>query len=123
MARIQRALPPFHAAYGMAGPHMIGETAVEFDADGYATVDDPAVLEALQQWPETFLVMEEPPPPTPRAEGVEHATPAPGYTAEGLDSLTFRELQDLAATLGESNVFRRTKRDLIEAILERQSKE
>jgi hypothetical protein len=56
--KITRVLPAWHAAHGQPGPHMLGETAVEFDADGVATVDDGAVVALAQQFPDTFTVEE-----------------------------------------------------------------
>jgi len=116
MPRIQRILPPFHAAYGVAGTHMIGETAVHFDADGLAEVDDPAVLEAMQQFPAAFSVVapveaarEVPPSPAPAGAGQ--------WSAEDLDMLTVAELQDLAQAAGLMGTRSLRKPELIEAIL------
>jgi hypothetical protein len=109
MPYVQRILHEMHPATGVAGPHMIGETAVEFDADGFAQVDDPAVLEAMQQWPEAFSLMERDAPPgegLPESPAVRH-----------LETRPVRELQDLAGELGVSNISRHNKRELIDAIV------
>jgi len=120
MPQVQRVLPEFHRDVGVAGPHMIGETVVDFDADGFATVDDPALLDLLRQWPESFfLVPPEGPPVPPPAVPREDAPPpaATGFTAEELDLLTVAQLQDLAEAAGLQDVSRLRKRELIEAIL------
>jgi Rho termination factor-like protein len=109
MPQVQRILHATHPATGVGGPHMIGETAVEFDADGFAQVDDPAVLEAMTQWPEAFSLMERSAPPgesLPESAAVRH-----------LETQSVRELQDLAGELGVSNIHRRNKRELIDAIV------
>src|SRR4030095_6254366 len=113
MPQVQRILHATHPATGVAGPHMIGETSVEFDADGFAQVDDPAVLEAMQQWAEAFSLMERTAPP---GEGTA-ASAETSAAVRHLETQSVRELQDLAGSLGVSNVFRRNKHDLIEAIV------
>ena len=119
MPQIRRLLHPLHIAYGQAGLHILGDATVEFDADGLAEVDDPATLAIMREWPETFSV--ETPPPV-AAEGNETSEASETDLAvRHLEGLPFRQLQDVAASLGVSNVFRRNKRDLIDAILTAQA--
>jgi Rho termination factor, N-terminal domain len=122
--RVQRVLPAFHPATGVAGPHMIGEVAVEFDAEGFATVDDPAVLEALTQWPEAFSLIEPAPGEGATLEPRDTATDTATlrhYSSGELDMLTVSELQALAQAAGLHDLQRLRKSELIDAILVAQS--
>ena len=109
--QIQRVLPPWHAASGLAGPHVFGEASVDFDADGLADVTDPAILDTMQQFPETFHVV---------AGGPEAR--APSARDAVLDTMTVEELRELALERGLHDTHRWRKRELIEAIMEAEAR-
>lgn len=124
MPLIQRVLPAWHGA--TPGPHIFGDITVEFDEAGLAVVDDPAVLEIMQDFPGTFHVVEEgeEPPPAllPEAESRTTLTPPPEpvYTSADLEAMTVWNLQEVATRLSVSGVRSMRKQDLVEAILEAQ---
>jgi hypothetical protein len=118
MPQVRRLLHPLHVAYGQAGSHILGDATVEFDADGLAEVDDAATLAIMHEWPETFSVVEAEPAPEPLLPG---AASEAALAVRHLEGLPFRQLQDVAASLGVPNVFRTNKRDLITAILAAQA--
>jgi hypothetical protein len=86
---------------------------LEFDADGLATCDDPAVLAVARKFPKTFTIRETAPPPT--------AEPRPqGYRQETLQTMTVANLRALPITDSIPGASRLTKADLIAAILSAQ---
>ena len=119
MPQVRRILPELHMAYGQAGPHILGDATVEFDADGLADVDDPATLALMREWPETFSV--ETPPPVASAGSETSEASEAVLAVRHLEGLPFRQLQDLAASLGVPNVFRTNRGNLIDAILAAQA--
>jgi hypothetical protein len=130
MPQIQRYLPPAHVYHGVAGPHIIGDQTIDFDEHGLAEVTDPALVEELKQWPESFVVLPPPPELPPSEPPAEERAPAPAtatdapepparqrYTTVELDNLAVFDLQRLATTAGIRDATRLRKAELIRAIL------